>query len=125
MTKRFILLLLTVLLTAIGYAQNRTVTGTVRSADDGETLLGAVVRIKGAEGGAVTDVNGQFTVSMPADKNTLTISYNGFVAQDVKTSDTAKSLNVRLRRDNKGLNEVVVVGYGTVRRRDLTGSVSS
>lgn len=122
--KKGLLLLLTMICSVSLFAQTRTVTGTVKGADDGEDVIGASVKVKGSESGAITDVNGKFILTMPEGPQTLVVTSTGFIAKEVKT-DTGKIFNIKLKSDNKGLNEVVVVGYGTVKRKDLTGSVSS
>jgi len=104
----------------------RTVSGTVLSADDGDPLTGAIVRIKGGTGGTATDVDGNFTLVVPDGEKLLAVAYSGFIAQQVSLDTVTGPLIVHLQYDQKkSISEVVVVGYGTVRRRDLTGSVSS
>ena len=86
-------------------------------------LIGATVRVKGAQTGATTDLDGKFTVK--AGKNaTLVISYIGYQTQEVK-AQSGKVLSIKLLPDNAMLEEVVVVGYGSMKKNDLTGSVAS
>jgi TonB-linked SusC/RagA family outer membrane protein len=120
------LLSLIVLLTCTSFvwSQARNVTGTVTSADDGETLIGVSIRIKGGNDGTVTDVDGKFSLSVPEGKDVLVFTYVGFTEQELKLNSNSE-YNIKLASDNRGLDEVVVVGYGTVKRKDLTGSVSS
>src|ERR1035437_1920381 len=103
-------------------AQTRPVNGTVKDAHN-ETLAGMTVKIKGSEqSGTVTDINGRFSITAPASA-TLVISYVGFNTQSVSASQT--SLNVIMEEDTQKLNEVVVIGYGSVKKSDVTGSLSS
>lgn len=103
--------------------QSRTVSGTVVSEADGEPLIGVSVYLKGNTGkGVVTDLNGQYSLTVPAGA-TLVFSYVGFTTQEVKVEGSV--VNVELKEDAELLDEVVVVGYGTMKRSDLTGSVVS
>lgn len=122
MKKLFVVLLLTSLSLITAIAQNIEVRGTVVSSSDGEPLLGVSVKQEGyPSNGVVTNTDGVYTINVPADA-TLTFSYVGFVSQKVKVSGR-KTLNITLREDSKLLNEVVVVGYGTQKKADLSGSV--
>jgi len=103
------------------YAQNTTVQGTV--SDDDGPIIGATVRVKGSStAGAVTDIDGNFSIQAPKGA-TLQISYLGYATQEVQV--TGAPLNIVMRQDTETLNEVVVVGYGQMKRSDLTGSVVS
>ena len=103
--------------------QSRTVSGTVVSEADGEPLIGVSVYLKGNTGkGVVTDLNGQYSLAVP-EGGTLVFSYVGYVSQEIKVESSV--INVRLKEDSELLDEVVVVGYGTMKRSDLTGSVVS
>ncbi|MDR0429755.1 MAG: TonB-dependent receptor [Tannerellaceae bacterium] len=101
---------------------SRQITGTVTDTN-GEPVIGANVLEKGTTNGTITDVNGwfQLTVNQQA---VLTISYIGFMATEVATGNLS-NLKITLREDTKALEEVVVVGYGSVRKSDLTSSVTS
>ncbi|WP_188315992.1 TonB-dependent receptor [Chitinophaga agrisoli] len=92
--------------------------------EKGVALIGATIRIKGKSNGTVSNADGSFTLQNAAPGDILVISYAGFVTQEVKASDVS-SLTITLKVDQKKLNEYVVVGYGTVQRKDLTGAVSS
>ncbi len=115
---------LTMLALSLGsvFAQNRTVTGVVKDAQ-GETIIAASVVVKGTTIGTVTDIDGAFRLEVPASAKILVISYVGMQTQEVAI--TGASLNVVLKDDAKMLDEVVAIGYGTVRRKDITGSVAS
>ena len=105
-------------------AQNSIITGNVTDANDGEPLIGATIVASGSTGGgAVTDLDGNFKISLPQDAKNLIISYVGYVSQHVAI--TGSNLVMKMHSDQKSLNEVVVIGYGTARRSDLTGSVST
>lgn len=97
-----------------------TVTGTVKDAN-GEPIIGASVVQKGTKNAAITDFDGHFTLKAPAG-STLRISYVGFVDQEVTA---ANNVNVTLAEDQEALDEVIVIGYGSVKKSDLTGSVAS
>ena len=91
--------------------EGNTVTGHVLSADDGDPLIGATVLVKGTKLGAVTDVNGAYSITLPQGKRQLTFSYIGY--NSVTRTASGNTLNVRLEPDKAALNEVVVVGYGS------------
>jgi len=100
----------------------RIIKGTV-TADDGSTLPGVSVKVKGASAVTVTDVNGRFSINLPDEGGTLIFSYVGFKTREVLV--TTATVNVVLTSDSKELSQVVVIGYGTTRKSDLTGSVAS
>jgi TonB-dependent starch-binding outer membrane protein SusC len=122
----FIRLMLSFLFTfsAFSYAnaQVKTITGTVKD-ESGETIIGASVLVKGTTVGSITGVNGDFKLNIPANGKSIVVTYIGMVKQELPI--TGNVINVVLKSDAKGLDEVVVVGYGTQKKRDLTGSVSS
>lgn len=101
-------------------AQNITATGTVVD-NTGEGLPGATVKVKGTSNGTATDIDGQFSLSCPAG-STLQINYVGYQTKEVKAGT---NLKVTLVEDNQVLDEVVVIGYGSVKRKDLTTAVST
>ncbi|MDB5025811.1 MAG: SusC/RagA family TonB-linked outer membrane protein [Mucilaginibacter sp.] len=105
------------------FAQNVTVKGKVTDAANGETLIGVSVSVKGTSTGTQTDVNGAFSLSAPSNA-TLVFSYIGYDAQEVPVNGQT-SLDVKLKAKSSALNEVVVIGYGTQRKIDNTGSVAS
>lgn len=104
------------------FAQDFKLTGVVRGADDNMPLIGATVRV---QSGAVTvtDADGAFSVNVRKGQ-TVTFSYIGYTTQSIKVSDRSK-VEIYLKEDSRTLDEVVVVGYGTMKRSDLTGSVVS
>jgi len=102
------------------HAQNITIKGTVSAADG--PIIGATVKVKGAQGGTVTDYDGNYTISAQSNA-TLVFSYVGFETKEVKVGGK-HVIDVTLVEDETLLNEVVVVGYGTMRKSDLTGAVT-
>ena len=106
-------------------AQSKNINGTVND-ENGTPLPGATVQLKGSDTvGAITDFDGNFSISIPSDSsNVLVFSYIGYTNQEVDVTNQL-SINVNLLPDTEALEEVVVVGYGTVLKRDLTGAVSS
>ena len=111
------------LIPASTYAQTqRTVTGTVID-ETGEALIGATVKVVGEPTGAVTDIDGHYTVKVPAAAKQLTFSYVGY--NSLTLDITSDVMNVTLKVNSKELDEVVVIGYGVRKKDDLTGSVST
>lgn len=102
------------------HAQNITIKGTVSAADG--PIIGATVKVKGAQGGVVTDFDGNYSISAQSNA-TLVFSYVGYVTKEVKVGGK-RLIDVTLEEDETLLNEVVVVGYGTMRKSDLTGAVT-
>ena len=104
------------------YAQNITVKGVVKDTH-GELITGASVAEKGTTNGTITDIDGKFSLNMDAN-GTLNISFVGYKPETVKVNGKT-SFNVTLGEDNELLDEVVVVGYGTQRKSDVTGAIVS
>lgn len=116
------LLLLLCLIPLCSIAQNITVKGIVKD-NLGESVIGANVTEKGTTNGMITDLDGNF--SLTVQKNaTLVISYIGYVTQEIAIKGNT-NLNIILKEDSKALEEVVVIGYGTARKSDITGSIAS
>lgn len=105
-------------------SKNRPVTGTVRDSE-GNTLPGATVQIKGTESGTIADDSGKYSINIPAGKDdvVLVFSFLGFQSKEIKLGNQTQ-LDVTLSNDEKELDEVVVIGYGSARRADLTGAVT-
>ena len=102
---------------------NRTIKGIIYD-EQGETIIGASVLIKGEETtGTTSDMDGKFTLNVPSSKSVLVISYIGYTTQEIPVNNQ-KILNINLKEDTKVLDEVVVVGYGVQKKSHLTGSVS-
>ena len=102
----------------------RTVTGTVRSGSDNELMQGVNVIIKGTATGAITDTEGKFSVNVPGNDAVLLLSYIGYSTLEVPVGDQS-NLTITMNEDVASLDEVVVVGYGTQRKRDVTAAISS
>ena len=103
--------------------QQKSIKGNVTSTS-GEPIIGANVIIKGTGQGTITDVDGNFTLNVSGNC-VLQVSYMGYKTQEMKVTPTSKNLIIKLTEDSELLNEVVVVGYGTQKKVNLTGSVSS
>lgn len=106
----------------LSFAQS-TITGVVTSLEDGEALPGVTIVVKGTTNGTVTSVDGSYTIAAP-EGGTLVFSYVGYTTQEVETNNRSV-INVQLAEDVGTLDEVVVVGYGTQKKENLTGSVAS
>lgn len=128
LSRTFMLTLLVALLGMLSptsaFAQQLKVSGTVTDVK-GDAVIGATVKVKGGGTGAsaITDIDGHFTVNA-SENATLTVSYIGYKMQDVPVNGR-RQLNIVLNEDNEMLDELVVVGYGTMKKSDLTGSVAS
>jgi TonB-linked SusC/RagA family outer membrane protein len=116
-------LLLCVLFTQTLFAQTKTITGKVTD-DKGIPVTGATVVAKGAKAGASTDATGSFHITVPSGVNTLIVSSIGFGTREVDVSASAE-VTVALTASTSNLNEVVVIGYGTTRRADISGAVAT
>ena len=102
----------------------KSISGTVTD-DQGEAVISGTVKVKNGSTGTITDINGKYTLSVPSNA-TLVFSYIGYITQEFKVSELKSNvLNVVLQSDTKALDEVVVVGYGVMKKRDLTGSIAS
>ena len=124
MEKKLLRLLLGMLFLSVqAIAQQKTITGKVTSADDGNALPGVSIKIKGTPDGTVTDVNGLYSIKA-GNGQVLVFSFISFATQEIAIKNN-NIINVKLGADTKSLNEVVVVGYGTQKRANLTGAVST
>jgi TonB-dependent SusC/RagA subfamily outer membrane receptor len=114
------------LLTAFSVkAQNRNITGQILSTDKSEPLIGVSVIVKGTTTGSATDVDGKFSIAVPSAANvTLVVKYLGFKQQEVTVGTTQQNVTIRLAPEATSLDEVVVIGFGQVKKRDLTAAVS-
>ncbi len=106
------------------FAQQRTVTGTVTSADSGETLPGVNILVKGSSVGTATDIEGKYSIQVPSADAVLAFSFIGFEVQEIRVGNSS-SLDVAMQPELSALSEVVVVGYGTQERAKVTGAISS
>jgi TonB-linked SusC/RagA family outer membrane protein len=92
--------------------------------ENNESLMGVSVGVPGSSTGTVTDLDGKFSIALPASENTLQVSYLGYQTQTLAVGNQTQ-FTIRLVPENQGLDEVVVIGYGTARKRDLTGAIQS
>lgn len=121
LSKRLVIGLLTLLMPMIVLAQDITVQGTVTD-EAGETLIGATVQQKGTSNGTVTDFDGNFTLTVPTNA-ILSVSYIGYTPKEI-TVNGLTNLTIVLSNDDQMLNEVVVIGYGTMDKKELTSAIS-
>ncbi|MCB9053149.1 MAG: SusC/RagA family TonB-linked outer membrane protein [Lewinellaceae bacterium] len=119
---KLLLLLAVLALSNFAYAQ-RIITGTVTDAENGEPLIGANILVVGTSTGTITDFDGKYEVNVPQGATTLEFSYTGYAAQRIEIGSQT-TIDISLSA-GEVLEEVVVVGYGTVKKSDLTGSVTS
>ena len=119
--KRVNLFLLTLCCFTVTFAQI-SITGKVMD-ESKEPIIGANVMVKGGKSGTITDVNGSFKLSVPNRSSVLVISFIGYATKEVPVG-TKKMFNIVLKEDGVVLDEVVAVGYATVKKSDLTGSVA-
>ena len=109
------------MLCLISFAQS--ITGTIKD-NTGEAIIGANVMVKGTTNGTVTDLDGNFSINGVKASDILSISYIGYLPQSIKVGNQ-KNFQILLAADTKTLEEVVVIGYGTVKKSDLTSSIST
>ena len=118
-----LVILLGILISIPVYSQNKAISGTVKDDMSGEALIGVSVMVKETSKGTITDIDGNFSIEILKGQ-TLVFSYIGYKPQEIKISNQ-QLVKVSLKEDVETLDEVVVVGYGTMKRSDLTGSVVS
>lgn len=121
--KKFLLFLLPLGIAWQVQAQNRTVSGQVTSSEDNSPIPGVNVVLKGTSTGTVTDADGRYSISVPASGGTLTFTFIGFQSQDVVIGERTV-VNVSMQPDVTQLSEVVVTGYGTQIKQDVTGNIA-
>ena len=107
----------------MAFAQTKTVTGTIVD-EFGEPIIGANVLVKGTTNGAVTDIDGNYSITGVSNADELVVSYIGYASQTFPVGNQT-TFNITMKEDGENLEEVVVVGYGVQKKKDLTGSVSS
>lgn len=116
--------LLALMLCVVGAVQAQTVKGNVKDAT-GEPIIGATIMEQGVTGnGTVTDIDGNFTLQLKGKSKKVTVSYVGMTSQTLAATE-GKALDVTLKDNATNLNDVVVIGYGSVKKKDLTGSVAT
>jgi TonB-linked SusC/RagA family outer membrane protein len=121
--KKALLLQLSVLFSCLLFAQQKTVTGKITDAE-GKGLSGINIAIKGSKVVTATDDNGAFSIVVPANESVLKISGTGYVYQEI-TVGTKTVISLAMQRDTKQLDDVVVIGYGTQKARNVTGSIAT
>lgn len=121
--KKLAMLLMAVMICSLGFAQSTKITGRVID-ETGEGVIGASVMVKGTSTGAATDFDGNYTINVPAGKTQIEVSFIGYEKQTINIGGR-KVINVTLKEDKKVLDEVVVVGYGTMKKSDLAGASST
>lgn len=121
-TQRSFLVLL-LLFSYVANAQNRTVTGRVVSGKSGEPLSGATISLPSINRSVVADNTGAFSISVPANTTMLQVSFAGFTVREIPLTGTETSLTIRMDESANNLDEVVVIGYNTRRRGDITSAV--
>ncbi|MEM1138090.1 MAG: carboxypeptidase-like regulatory domain-containing protein, partial [Bacteroidota bacterium] len=117
-------LVLPLLVTNLVYGQSNLISGTVTSSDDGEPLPGVTILIKGTTIGTTTDLNGEYNLNVPTGENVVAFSDIGFQTQEIEIGNRS-TIDVRLELDIDQLEEVVVIGFGTQEKKDITGAISS
>lgn len=123
--KTMLLLISVCMLSTTVFAQTRTLTGKVVD-EKGETLVGASVRAKSTVAGAgLTDVNGNFSIRVPSGETAIIVTYVGYNDREIAITSQSNNVTVNMVQNLSNLNEVVVVGYGTQKRRDVTGAIGS
>ncbi|NSW94770.1 MAG: SusC/RagA family TonB-linked outer membrane protein [Bacteroidales bacterium] len=120
--KKFLLMLIALAGFTVSLTAQKVITGRVTD-EDQKPLAGVAVQVKGTTVGTLTDADGKFTISVPADARILSFSFLGMKASDIEIGDRT-SLDVVMSVDVGLLDEVIVIGYGTVKKRDLTGAVA-
>ena len=125
--RRKVLFLMSMLLWGIAsvYAQQFSITGTVIDKKLGEPIIGASILVRGTTNGAITDLDGNFNLANVSTGSHLVISYIGYQSQTIKIESGKRSYKIDLVEDSKTLDEVVVVGFGTQKKINLTGSVET
>ncbi|NCD68632.1 vWA domain-containing protein [Mucilaginibacter agri] len=123
MRKLSLLFMLLTGLTGFGQTSNRTISGTVYDATDKQPITGVTVKVEGTNVGTVTNQSGQYQLTIPEGKTALVFSFIGYIPKKIAIGKSDK-IDVKLDRDNKALNEVVVTGYATQQKRSVTGSVT-
>lgn len=112
-------------LTFVAFAQERTITGTVTSSEDGLPIPGATIRVRGASGITQTTSDGKYSIKVAASATALEFSYLGFTTVTKQLAGAGNTIDAALQTDAQALNEVVITGYGNVTRRSFAGATSN
>ena len=121
--KKSLIFFLTIMLCSFQVFAQRTVTGTVTDAADGTPLIGATIMIKGTTSGTIADIDGKFSLSVP-DGSVLLFSFVGYASQEIEVGNQTQ-INVALVKSLTQLEEIVVIGYGSRARKDVTSAIST
>ncbi|MEP6748841.1 MAG: SusC/RagA family TonB-linked outer membrane protein [Bacteroidota bacterium] len=107
------------------FSQTKTITGKVTDSKDGSPIVGATVQPRGSKNGTSSGTDGGFSITVAANVNTLIVTSVGFGRQELNVSNSSGTVNVSLVATNANLNEVVVVGYGTQKKKEITSAITS
>ena len=121
---RILLFLIAAMTTSVGFAQVKIISGKITDVKTGEPLPGATIVVKGTTMGTITNFDGDFTMTIPNDAQTLVIGFIGMKNIEIEVANQT-IFNIALQEETFGLDEVVVIGYGTVKKGDATGSVTA
>jgi TonB-dependent starch-binding outer membrane protein SusC len=116
-------LMFLLILAGTGYGQNLTVQGKITDSRTGDVLVGVNIVVQGTITGTISDANGNYSINVPSANSTLVYSYIGYTVLSVPVNGKT-TLNVSLSEEAKALDEIVVIGYGTQKKSDLTGSIT-
>ncbi|POY35889.1 SusC/RagA family protein [Solitalea longa] len=125
MKKMVLLMGVLLLFNYVAWAQHRQLKGKITDAQTNEPLPAVTISVKGSSMGGASDAEGMFSISIPSGEVTLVFNYIGYGTREIKVSEGQTGINVQMTAVAKGLDEVVVIGYGAVKKSDLTGSVTS
>lgn len=121
-SKRLLTMASAIAITASAFAQSRTITGKIVDAN-GEPVIGASAIVKGTSNGSITDLDGKFSIKDVPENGTITVSYIGYKSQTISVKGK-NTISIVLQEDNTSLDDVVVIGYGSVKKSTLTAAVS-
>lgn len=119
----FYLMTIFLVISMMVHAQEKSITGNVVD-ETGETLPGVTIQVEGASTGTITDIDGNYQIALSSNQNVLVFSFVGYTSQRVEVGNRT-TINVKMQSDVVALSELVVVGYGTMKKSDLTGAVAS
>jgi TonB-linked SusC/RagA family outer membrane protein len=122
--RRVIPLSLLLFVYSFSFAQSRTISGKITDATDGTGLPGATILVKGTKTGAQTSSDGSFSITVPTSATTLVVSSVGYTTQEIPIRNSSFNISL-VKSSGTSLNDVVVIGYGTVKQKDLTGAVAT
>ena len=121
-SKRLLTMASAIAITASAFAQSRTISGKIVDAN-GEPVIGASAIVKGTSNGSITDLDGKFSIKDVPENGTITVSYIGYKSQTISVKGK-NTISIVLQEDNTSLDDVIVIGYGSVKKSTLTAAVS-